>query len=82
MSERYGLTRNIFEVINAHLAEQGLMLRKVIVDATLIAAPPSTKNRDGNAREPEMHQTKKENQYYFGLKTHVGRDAHKGSFTR
>ncbi|MCC5810413.1 MAG: IS5 family transposase [Ectothiorhodospiraceae bacterium] len=76
--ERHGLTRTIFEAINAHLAEQGLMLREgTIVDATLIAAPPSTKNRD-NARDPEMHQTKKGNQYYFGMKAHVGSDAHTG----
>ncbi|WP_421621999.1 IS5 family transposase [Alkalilimnicola ehrlichii] len=76
--ERHGLTQSIFEVINTHLAEQGLMLREgTIVDATLIAAPPSTKNRD-KARDPEMHQTKKGNQYYFGMKAHVGSDAHTG----
>ena len=76
--ERHGLTRTIFEAINAHLAEQGLMLREgTIVDATLIAAPPSTKNRD-SARDPEMHQAKKGNQYYFGMKAHVGSDAHTG----
>jgi IS5 family transposase len=76
--EGHGLTRRIFEAINAHLAEQGLMLREgTIVDATLIAAPPSTKNRD-HARDPEMHQTKKGNQYYFGMKAHVGSDAHTG----
>ena len=72
------INAHLFEAINAHLAEQGLMLREgTIVDATLIAAPPSTKNRD-NARDPEMHQTKKGNQYYFGLKAHVGSDAHTG----
>ena len=76
--ENHGLTRSIFEVINAHLAEQGLMLREgTVVDATLIAAPPSTKNREG-ARDPEMHQAKKGNQYYFGMKAHVGSDAHTG----
>jgi transposase, IS5 family len=76
--ERHGLTRSIFEVINAHLAAQGLILREgTIVDATLIAAPPSTKNRK-RARDPEMHQTKKGNQYYFGMKAHVGADAHTG----
>jgi len=63
--ERHGLTRRIFETINAHLAERGLMLREgTIVDATLIAAAPSTKNRK-KARDPEMHQTKKGNQWYF-----------------
>lgn len=76
--ERHGLTRTLFETINAHLAEQGLLLREgTIVDATLIAAPPSTKNRD-KARDPEMHQTKKGNQWYFGMKAHVGVDAHSG----
>ena len=72
--ERNGLTKRMFEVINAHLAEQGLLLRQgTVVDATLIAAAPSTKNRD-----PEMKQTKKGNQWYFGLKAHVGADAATG----
>ncbi|KAB7619363.1 IS5 family transposase, partial [Alkalilimnicola sp. S0819] len=76
--ERQGLTRRIFETINGHLAEQGLMLREgTIVDATLIAAAPSTKNRQ-KARDPDMHQTKKGNQYYFGMKAHIGADAHSG----
>lgn len=76
--ERHGLTRRLFETINAHLAERGLMLREgTIVDATLIAAPPSTKNRK-KERDPEMHQTKKGNQWYFGMKAHVGVDAHSG----
>lgn len=76
--EHHGLTARIFEVINAHLAEQGLMLREgTIVDATLIAAAPSTKNR-AKARDPEMHQTKKGNQYYFGMKAHIGVDAQSG----
>lgn len=76
--ERHNLTRAIFEAINAHLAEQGLMLREgTIVDATLIAAPPSTKNRE-RKRDPEMHQTKKGNQWYFGMKAHIGVDAHSG----
>jgi IS5 family transposase len=53
--ETRGLTGKIFETINAHLAQKGLMMREgTIVDATLIAAPPSTKNRD-QARDPEMH---------------------------
>ncbi|MDZ7811554.1 MAG: IS5 family transposase [Arhodomonas sp.] len=76
--ERHQLTQRIFEAINAHLAEQGLMLREgTVVDATIIAAPPSTKNRD-NARDPEMHQTKKGKQYYFGMKAHIGADAATG----
>ena len=54
--ETHALTRRIFETINGHLAAQGLMMRKgTIVDATLIAAPPSTKNKD-KKRDPEMHQ--------------------------
>lgn len=57
--EKHNLTRRIFDEINAHLASKGLMMREgTIVDATLIAAPPSTKNRDEN-RDPEMHQSKK-----------------------
>jgi len=76
--ERNNLTRKIFTVINDHLAAQGLMLREgTIVDATLIAAAPSTKNRK-KARDPEMHQAKKGNQYYFGMKAHIGVDAHSG----
>lgn len=76
--ERYGLTRRVFETINAPLAEQGLLLREgTIVDATIIAAPSSTKNRK-KARDPQMHQVKKGKQYYFGMKAHVGVDAHSG----
>lgn len=76
--EKHELTRKIFEVINTHLAEQGLMMREgTIVDATLIAAPGSTKNKDGE-RDPEMHQTKKGNQWYFGMKAHIGVDADSG----
>ena len=55
------LTKALFEEINAHLAEQGLLMRAgTIVDATIIAAPSSTKN-EGNTRDPEMHQAKKGN---------------------
>lgn len=76
--ESHGLTQRIFEAINAHLAERGLLLRQgTIVDATLIAAAPSTKNRQ-KARDPEMHQTKKGKQWYFGMKAHIGVDAHSG----
>lgn len=67
--EAHQLTAAIFSVINAHLAEQGLFMRAgTIVDATLIAAPPSTKNRDGK-RDDEMHQSKKGNQWHFGMKS-------------
>jgi len=63
--EEKNLTAAIFETINAHLAERGLLMRQgTIVDATLIAAPSSTKNSMGE-RDPEMHQTKKGNQWHF-----------------
>lgn len=72
------LTRQLFNEINAHLAEQGLLMRAgTIVDATIIAAPSSTKNEQ-NARDPEMHQTKKGNQWHFGMKAHIGVDAQSG----
>ncbi|MNZ62524.1 Transposase DDE domain protein [compost metagenome] len=64
----------ILAVINGYLSDRGLPLRKgTIVDATLIHVPSSTKNQDGK-RGPEMHQTKKGNQYYFGAKAHIGAD--------
>lgn len=76
--EKAGLTQVIFKTINADLAEQGLMLKEgTIVDATLIAAPPSTKNRD-KRRDPEMRQSKKGNQWYFGMKAHIGADLYSG----
>ena len=72
------LSESIFTTINAHLAGQGLFLREgTIVDATLIAAPPSTKNKSGE-RDAEMHQTKKGNQWHFGMKAHIGVDAQSG----
>ncbi|MES8287107.1 IS5 family transposase, partial [Cutibacterium acnes] len=76
--EENNLTAAIFEAINAHLAKRGLLMRQgTIVDATLIAAPSSTKNSTGE-RDPEMHQTKKGNQWHFGMKAHVGVDADSG----
>jgi IS5 family transposase len=72
--EQHKLAENIFETVKAHLSEKGMTMRQgTIVDATLIAAPSSTKNKDGK-REPEMHQTKKGNQWYFGMKGHAGED--------
>ena len=72
------LTRALFDEINAHLSEQGLLMRAgTIVDATIIAAPSSTKNED-KARDPEMHQTKKGKQWFFGMKAHIGVDAESG----
>ena len=76
--EAHHLTKSIFDAINAHLAERGLFLREgTIVDATLIAAPPSTKNREGK-RDSEMHQTRKGKQWHFGMKVHIGVDAQSG----
>ncbi|UIF87902.1 IS5 family transposase (plasmid) [Cupriavidus necator] len=76
--EKHKLTAVLFEQINAHLRERGLMMREgTMVDATIINAPTSTKNRD-KARDPEMHQTKKRNQWYHGMKAHVGADAESG----
>lgn len=70
--ERHGLAREIFEEINRVLTQKGLLVKEgTIVDATLIAAAPSTKNRD-RKRDPEMSQTKKGNQWYFGMKAHIG----------
>jgi len=72
------LTETIFTTINAHLATKGLFLRRgTVVDASIIAAPPSTKNEKGE-RDPEMHQTKKGNEWHFGLKAHIGVDAESG----
>ena len=76
--EAHQLTESIFNTINAHLAKKGLFLREgTIVDATLIAAAPSTKNKDGK-RDGEMHQAKKGNQWHFGMKAHIGVDAQSG----
>ena len=72
------LTKTLFDEINAHLAEKGLLMRSgTIVDATIIAAPSSTKNAKGE-RDPDMHQTKKGNQWHFGMKAHIGVDAESG----
>jgi transposase, IS5 family len=72
--ETHDLCKGLFSAINADLAARGLLLREgTLVDATLIAAPPSTKNKD-KQRDPEMHQTKKGNQWYFGMKAHIGAD--------
>ncbi len=76
--ERHQLGQGLFEEIKGHLQEQGVRLREgTIVDATIIEAPSSTKNRTGQ-RDPEMHQTKKGNQWHFGMKLHIGVDAKTG----
>lgn len=72
------LAPKILDQINALPADKSLMLREgTIDDATLIAAPPSTKNKD-KARDPEMHQAKKGNEWHFGMKMHLGVDAISG----
>jgi IS5 family transposase len=76
--ERHDLAKEIFVQVNAHLGQQGLFLREgTIVDATIIAAAPSTKNQ-AKARDPEMHQTKKGHAWHFGMKAHIGVDAGSG----
>jgi len=76
--EEHKLTEQLFEGINTHLTERGLLLREgTMVDATIISAPPSTKN-EAHARDPEMHQTKKGNEWSFGMKAHIGADADSG----
>ncbi len=76
--ERHQLGQGLFEGIKAHLESQGLRLSEgTIVDASIIEAPSSTKNRAG-ARDPQMHQVKKGNQYHFGMKVHIGVDAETG----
>ncbi len=77
--ERHRFTDRLFERVNELLRSRGLQVSKgSMVDATLVAAPPSTKNRD-QARDPEMHQTRKGKQWHFGMKIHVGADINDGS---
>ena len=76
--ERHGLTEAIFAEVNAHLAEKGITPRSgTLVDATIIDAPSSTKNK-ARARDPEMSSTKKGNDWFFGMKAHIGVDADSG----
>ena len=76
--ERHQLGEGLLAAITQQLAAQGLRLREgTIVDATILDAPASTKNR-AQARDPEMHQVKKGNQWYFGMKAHIGVDAATG----
>jgi IS5 family transposase len=76
--EKHRLGEQIFETVKAHLSNRGMKMRQgTIVDATLIAAPSSTKNKEWK-RDPEMHQTKKGNQWYFGMKVHLGVDKDSG----
>jgi IS5 family transposase len=76
--EEHKLADQMLATVNELLSSKGLLLKAgTVVDATLVAAPSSTKNQDGQ-RDPEMHQTKKGNQWYFGMKAHIGVDAESG----
>ena len=73
--EEHRLGGQMLEAVNLHLQSKGVRITTgTIVDATIIHAPTSTKNRE-QKRDPEMHQTKKGNQWYFGMKAHVGVDS-------
>jgi transposase, IS5 family len=73
--EQYKLGRKILGAVNLHLQARGVRITTgTIVDATILHAPTSTKNQE-QQRDPEMHQTKKGNQWYFGMKAHVGVDS-------
>ena len=76
--EKHDLGQKVFETVKAHLKQRGMAMKQgTIIDATLISAPSSTKNKTGE-RDPEMHQTKKGNQWYFGMKVHIGVDKYSG----
>ena len=76
--EKHDLGQQIFEVVKAHLKANGMAMKQgTIIDATLIAAPSSTKN-EKKERDPEMHQTCKGKQWYFGMKVHIGVDSESG----
>jgi IS5 family transposase len=76
--EAHHLSQQILATVNASLQAKGLLLKSgTVVDTTLIAAPSSTKNSSGG-RDPEMHQTKKGNQWHFGMKAHIGVNADSG----
>ena len=82
--ERHDLARKVFQEVSNWLSEAGILVKEgTLMDATIIEAPSSTKNKTGE-RDPEMHQTKKGNQWHFGMKAHIGVDAKTGlthSFT-
>jgi IS5 family transposase len=76
--EKHKLAGQILQTVNDILVARGLLLKTgTVVDATLIAAPSSTKNKD-HQRDPEMHSSKKGEQMYFGMKAHIGADAESG----
>ena len=77
--EKHGLSQKLFKGINEELRRQGLLLQQgTLIDASILSAPSSTKNKSGE-RDPEMQQTKKGNQWYFGMKMHIGVDEDKGA---
>ena len=76
--EKHKLAEQILAVVNELLVQKGLLLKAgTAVDATIIAAPSSTKNKD-KKRDPEMHSSKKGNQWHFGMKAHIGVDSESG----
>ncbi len=76
--ETHDLGGAVLDAVNHHLASKGIRITTgTIVDATIIHAPSSTKNQSGE-RDPEMHQTRKGNQWYFGMKAHIGVDSREG----
>src|SRR5216683_2962575 len=76
--ETHDLGGAVLDAVNHHLASKGIRITAgTIVDATIIHAPSSTKNQSGE-RDPEMHQTRKGNQWYFGMKAHIGVDSREG----
>lgn len=76
--EKHDLAAKLFQVVNAHLQAKGFRLSTgTIVDATIVGAPSSTKNRE-KARDPAMHQTRKGQQWFFGMKAHIGVDQKTG----
>ena len=78
LMEKHNFGERLFVLTNRYLEENGFRVaRGTIVDATIIDAPSSTKNRD-KSRDPEMKQTRKGNQWYFGMKAHIGADAKSG----
>ncbi len=75
LMEKCNLGDELFRIVNVYLEENGMKVsRGTIVDATIINAPSSTKNKD-KQRDPDMHQTRKGNQWYFGMKAHIGVDS-------
>ncbi len=77
--EKHKLTEVLLSTVNDHLKDQGLLVSKgTMVDATIVHAPSSTMNQE-QQRDPDMHQTRKGNQWYFGMKIHVGADVNSGA---